>query len=391
MAVNIVMPKLGLTMTKGTLNKWLKKEGDKVKKGEAVAEISSEKIPNIVECPADGIIGKIVVKEGEVVPVATPIGILLSEGEKLEEISVSNEEKASVRAPLDAGFIKATPIAKKLAEENNLDLSLVTGTGPGGRITEEDVKKYIEGRNAAKEEKIKKLVNETEHKAEEAERVRMDPMRRIIAQRMKKSWTDSPHVTENIKVDVTDLVSFREKLNKTANMKITFTDIFAKACTIIIKKHPILNWSLDGEYIVKNNSINLGIAVALENGLIVPVVKDVDKKSITQISQEIKDLSARAREGKLKPDEVIGGTFTITNLGMYEIDSFTPIINPPESAILGVNKIYKEPVVVDDNIVIRYTMILSLSFDHRLIDGATAARFLFDLKQLLENPAMFAL
>jgi pyruvate dehydrogenase E2 component (dihydrolipoamide acetyltransferase) len=296
-----------------------------------------------------------------------------------------------VRAPLDAGFIKATPIAKKLAEENNLDLSLVTGTGPGGRITEEDVKKYIEGRNAAKEEKIKKLVNETEHKAEEAERVRMDPMRRIIAQRMKKSWTDSPHVTENIKVDVTDLVSFREKLNKTANMKITFTDIFAKACTIIIKKHPILNWSLDGEYIVKNNSINLGIAVALENGLIVPVVKDVDKKSITQISQEIKDLSARAREGKLKPDEVIGGTFTITNLGMYEIDSFTPIINPPESAILGVNKIYKEPVVVDDNIVIRYTMILSLSFDHRLIDGATAARFLFDLKQLLENPAMFAL
>ncbi|MDI6602432.1 MAG: dihydrolipoamide acetyltransferase family protein [Thermoanaerobacteraceae bacterium] len=196
----------------------------------------------------------------------------------------------------------------------------------------------------------------------ETERAPMDPMWKVISQRMKMSWTEAPHVTENIKVDVTELVSFRGKLNKAADIRLTFTDLIAKVCALTIKKHPIVNWSLDGEYIVKSNVINLGIAVVLENGLIVPVVKNADKKSLLEISQNIKDLSERAREGKLNPEEVFGGTFTITNLGMYEIDSFTPIINPPESAILGVNKIYKEPVVVDDSIVIRQAMMLSFSF-----------------------------
>lgn len=380
MAVNVVMPKLGLTMTKGTLNKWLIKVGDKVKKGDAVAEISSEKITNVVESPADGILGTILVKEGEEVPVATPIGIIIAEGEKLEEA-----------APTSESFIKATPIAKKLAKENGIDLSKVTGTGPGGRITEEDVKNYIESKTGGIKEEIKKIEAAETVEVPEAEKIPMDTMRKIIAERMKLSWTQSPHVTENIKVDATEMVDFRAKINMSEEIKITFTDIIVKACAIAIKKHPNMNWSTDGEFIIKNKNINIGVAVALENGLIVPVVREADKKSLKEISDCIKDLSARARENKLKPEETIGGTFTITNLGMYEIDSFTPIINPPESAILGVNRIYKEPAVINDNIVIRQNMILSLSFDHRIIDGATAAKFLLYLKQVLENPAILAL
>lgn len=377
MPVNVVMPKLGLTMKEGRVDRWLKKVGDIVKKGEEIVEVSTDKIANVVESPNDGILAKILVNEGEIVPVATPIGIITAEGEKLEEVEKSEEK-----------FIKATPVAKKLAKENNIDLSLITGTGPGGRITEEDVKKFIsEQKVKTEEEGPKKEVAVIEGQAlEKVERMPMDNIRKTISQRMKKSWSEIPHVTEDIKVDVTELVNLRENLNHISDNKFTYTDLIAKACVIAIKKNPVVNWSIEGEYIIKNSSINLGIAVALDNGLIVPVVKEADKKSLLELSKNIKELSERARNNKLTPDEIIGSTFTITNLGMYEIDSFTPIINPPESAILGVNKIYKEPVVLDNNIVIRHIMKLSLSFDHRLIDGATAAKFLLDLKKTLENP-----
>ncbi|ABY94450.1 pyruvate dehydrogenase E2 component (dihydrolipoamide acetyltransferase) [Thermoanaerobacter thermohydrosulfuricus] len=377
MPVNVVMPKLGLTMKEGRVDRWLKKVGDIVKKGEEIVEVSTDKITNVVESPADGILAKILVNEGEIVPVATPIGIITAEGEKLEEVEKSEEK-----------FIKATPVAKRLAKENNIDLSLITGTGPGGRITEEDVKKFIsEQKVKTEEEGPKKEVAVIEGQAlEKVERMPMDNIRKTISQRMKKSWSEIPHVTEDIKVDVTELVNLRENLNHISDNKFTYTDLIAKACVIAIKKNPVVNWSIEGEYIIKNSSINLGIAVALDNGLIVPVVKEADKKSLLELSKNIKELSERARNNKLTPDEIIGSTFTITNLGMYEIDSFTPIINPPESAILGVNKIYKEPVVLDDNIVIRHIIKLSLSFDHRLIDGATAAKFLLDLKKTLENP-----
>ncbi|MEW8996571.1 MAG: dihydrolipoamide acetyltransferase family protein [Thermoanaerobacter sp.] len=377
MPVNVVMPKLGLTMKEGRVDRWLKKVGDIVKKGEEIVEVSTDKITNVVESPADGILAKILGNEGEIVPVATPIGIITAEGEKLEEVEKSEEK-----------FIKATPVAKRLAKENNIDLSLITGTGPGGRITEEDVKKFIsEQKVKTEEEGPKKEVAVIEGQTlEKVERMPMDNIRKTISQRMKKSWSEIPHVTEDIKVDVTELVNLRENLNHISDNKFTYTDLIAKACVIAIKKNPVVNWSIEGEYIIKNSSINLGIAVALDNGLIVPVVKEADKKSLLELSKNIKELSERARNNKLTPDEIIGSTFTITNLGMYEIDSFTPIINPPESAILGVNKIYKEPVVLDNNIVIRHIMKLSLSFDHRLIDGATAAKFLLDLKKTLENP-----
>ncbi|TCO66953.1 dihydrolipoamide acetyltransferase family protein [Caldanaerobacter subterraneus] len=386
MPVNVVMPKLGLTMTEGRVDRWLKREGEKVKKGEEIVEISTDKITNVVEAPADGILAKILVQEGETVPVAAPIGIIAQEGEKLELGSeVKGETKGEEK---EEKFIKATPVAKRLAKEHNIDLSLITGTGPGGRITEEDVKRYISEKQIGTlpEKTEKEIALREEQILKKAERVPMDTMRRTISQRMKKSWTEIPHVTENIKVDVTELVNLRENLNKSGEHKFTYTDLIAKACVIALKKNPVLNWSIEGDEIIKNPNINLGIAVALEDGLIVPVVKNAENKSLLELSKEIKELSEKARENKLTPDEITGGTFTITNLGMYEIDSFTPIINPPESAILGVNKIYKEPVVIEDNIVIRHTMKLSLSFDHRLIDGATAAKFLLDLKKILENP-----
>lgn len=386
MAVYIVMPKLGLTMQEGTLTKWLKKVGDKVTKGEGVAEVTTEKITNVVESPADGILGKILVSEGDVVPVSTPIGIILAEGEKLPvedatEIDTTGTTKSQER------FVKATPLARKIAKENNVDLSLIAGTGPGGRITEKDVRKYIENKINVKKESPAVVEEDTDS----VKRIPMDNMRRVIAERMKNSWNNAPHVTENIKVDVTELVKFREELNKFANEKFTYTDLIAKACVLAIKRNPVINWSIEGDYIIQHEMINLGIAVALENGLIVPVIKDAGSKSLTEISKMIKDLSSRARENRLSPEEIKGGTFTITNLGMYGIDSFTPIINPPESAILGVNRIYKEPAVVGDSICIRQVMMLSLSFDHRLIDGATAAKFLMDLKRILENPVVLAL
>lgn len=379
MAVYIVMPKLGLTMKEGTLVKWLKKEGDRVAKGDEVAEISTEKITNVVESPADGILEKILVNEGQVVPVATPIGIIVPVQNDWVETPVEEDKQDK--------FIKATPLARKIAKEHDVDLSLINGTGSGGRITEKDVRKYIENKMNVEKEKPA-IVGEN---MEAAKKVLMDNMRRVIAERMKSSWNSAPHVTENIKVDVTELVKFREELNKFADNKFTFTDLIAKACVLAIKQNPVINWSIEGEYIIQHEKINLGIAVSIENGLIVPVIKDAGSKSLTEISKMIKDLSVRARENRLSPEEIKDGTFTITNLGMYGVDSFTPIINPPESAILGVNTIYKEPGVVGDSISIRQVMMLSLSFDHRLIDGAMAAKFLMDLKRILENPAMLAL
>ncbi|MDI3482099.1 MAG: hypothetical protein PWQ97_1754 [Tepidanaerobacteraceae bacterium] len=395
MAVNIVMPKLGLTMKEGRLEKWFKKQGDRVKKGEEIAEISTDKITNTVLSPADGILGKIIAAEGSVVPVSDIIGVIYEEGEKVEEQlfqGAGKSEKQNVEEVKAESFVKATPVAKKLAKEHNIDISGIIGTGPGGRITEEDVKEKIEELQK-KAESEKPSCNEAPKRKADAEvkRVPMDAMRRTISERMKLSWNSAPHVTENIKVDVTELLEWKDKLTKLTGHKFTMTDFIAKACIDAIKKTPTVNWSIDGDYIIQNKAINLGIAVAIENGLIVPNIKDAGEKTLLQISEAIKELGSRARENALMPEEITGGTFTITNLGMYGIESFTPIINPPESAILGVNAIRQEPAVKDGSICARSIMILSLSFDHRLIDGASAAVFLSDMKKILENPELLVL
>ncbi|MCR4429960.1 MAG: 2-oxo acid dehydrogenase subunit E2 [Tepidanaerobacteraceae bacterium] len=393
MAVNILMPKLGLTMKEGRVEKWFKKQGDPVKKDEEIAEISTDKITNTVSSPANGILGRIIAAEGDVVAVSEIIGIIYEEGEKIEEQhhpaekSDESGEKAAEQA-----FVKATPVAKKLAKEHGIDISSIIGTGPGGRITEEDVKKKIDEQKRL-EETEKPMCEKAAERKDDAQtkRVPMDAMRRTISERMKMSWSSAPHVTENIKVDVTELLGWKDRLSGLTGHKFTVTDFIAKACVEALKKVPALNWSIEGDSIIQNGTINLGIAVAVENGLMVPNIKDAGAKTLLDISREIKDLGSRARENSLLPEEISGGTFTITNLGMYGIYSFTPIINPPESAILGVNAISQEPAVKDGSICIRSVMILSLSFDHRLIDGATAAAFLSEIKKMLENPELFAL
>ena len=376
MAINIAMPKLGLTMEEGTFDMWLVAVGDKVKKGDPIAEISTDKITNIIESPADGILSKKLVKEGDVVAVGSPIGILAAEGEQIKDLQRGVNTKI---AEFPKKMIKATPIAKKIAKEYHIDLSIVTGTGPGSRIREGDVKKFIESREIRKhtETSVKNYL----------EREKIVGIRKIIAERMQQSWTTIPHVTEHIKTEITKLADLRDEINKKVeSKKITYTDLIAKLVIEAIKENKLVNAAFEGDEIVIYPYINLGIAVATEKGLIVPVIKNVEKLAIFDISEKIGELSEKARNQKLDVEELQSGTFTITNLGMYDIDSFTPIIYPGQVSILGVNKIYESLKLVDGKVQSIKTMKLSFSFDHRVIDGVVAAIFLNNLKQRIEAP-----
>lgn len=392
MATEVLMPKLGLTMTEGTVVNWLKNEGDNVEKGEELVEILTEKITNVVEAPASGVLQKILVGPGETAKVSEPIGIIAAPGEKVEAPAAPAESAAPAKevaaeAAKPAKKVKASPAAKKLAEEHGIALEDIEGTGPGGRITREDVLKAVESKAAAPAP----AAPAAEVAKVEDKRVPLAGMRKVIADRMAESFRTAPHVTVDMEVDMSQAAAFRKALNEVAPEKVSFTDIIVKIVARALEDFPVVNASLQGEEIVYNGQVNVGVAVALEDGLIVPVVKNANKLGIAAISQQVKELAAKAREGKLSPDEYKGGTFTISNLGMFGVDSFTPIINPPESAILGVNRIQKKPVVVNDEIVVRPMMNLSLSFDHRLIDGAVAAQFLQRVKALLENPALVLL
>lgn len=394
MATEVLMPKLGLTMTEGTVVNWLKNEGDQVEKGEELVEILTEKITNVVEAPASGILKKILVGPGETAKVSEPIGIIAAPGEEVEieapaapAESAAPAKEVAAEAAKPAKKVKASPAAKKLAEEHGIALEDIEGTGPGGRITREDVLKAVESKAAAPAP----AAPAAEAAKVEDKRVPLAGMRKVIADRMAESFRTAPHVTVDMEVDMSQAAAFRKALNEVAPEKVSFTDIIVKIVARALEDFPVVNASLQGEEIVYNGQVNVGVAVALEDGLIVPVVKNANKLGIAAISQQVKELAAKAREGKLSPDEYKGGTFTISNLGMFGVDSFTPIINPPESAILGVNRIQKKPVVVNDEIVVRPMMNLSLSFDHRLIDGAVAAQFLQRVKALLENPALVLL
>ncbi len=429
MAIEIQMPKLGLTMEEGTVVRWLKKEGDKVNAGEILAEITTDKISHELEAPGDGILAKIIVGEGKTVPCQALLAALTSPGEKYEvSEDTAPEEKAAVSqaatsgpvecktvaSPVAGGSrIKISPIAKALAKKGNIDISLVNATGPEGRIVLKDIEAYLaSGQSKVKaspvaskmaeeysvqlepsesrimKKDIEQLMN-AKSAALLAERIPLRGIRKVIAERMSQSWNIAPHVTINMEADMTEAMSLREKINQPkSGLKVSYTDILTKLVAHALTSFPTVNASLINGEIVKHSEINLGIAVALDDALIVPVIKNVASLGIGEISAQIKDMAERARTNKLMPDEISGGTFTITNLGMYGVDSFTPIINQPESAILGVNRIVEKPVVVKGAVVVRPMMNLSLSFDHRLIDGALAARFLGKVKELLENPAL---
>ncbi|NLG86112.1 MAG: 2-oxo acid dehydrogenase subunit E2 [Firmicutes bacterium] len=444
MAHIVTMPKLGLTMTEGTITRWLKNVGDPVQKGDLIFEVATDKITNQVEALEEGILRKIIVPEGSTVPVGAAVAILAAADEPLPEIedetgvehadAISSTSSTTVITPAETTpplapvkDIKASPLAKRLAREHKIDLSLIKPSRSDGRIVEKDVLAYLKAapETAALEpvpapEKIRCtpvaeqlakelgidltklaassridkedvfsawLKSQTKEEAATEQREPLVGMRKIIAQRMAESKRIAPHVTYNMEVDMSQAKNLYT-IYKTQDHKISYNDIVVLATARALRRFPLVNASLVGEEIVYHNHIHVGVAVALDHGLIVPVVKDADQKSLSALAQEVRDLATRARQNMLSPDEITGGTFTVTNLGMYGIDSFTPVINQPESAILGVCRIADKPVVENSTVVIKPMMNLSLSADHRLVDGALAAEFLSQIKAFLEEPAL---
>jgi pyruvate dehydrogenase E2 component (dihydrolipoamide acetyltransferase) len=367
----IILPRLDPEMKEGTILEWIRKEGDAVKKGEPIAEVEGEKVIFEVEAPESGILARILVSEGKSVPIATPIAIL---AEKEEEVAKAME--IQVRAPVkEEKTLRASPAARKIAIEHGVDLAKIDGSGPGGRIVKLDVLKFVE-------EMVKEKVSPLE-----VERViPLRGIRKTIAERMASSYRTIPHVAITMEVNMSEAVKLREKMEGMMNSKIPFTAILTEVLANALGKHPILNATLDEDQIKIFKDINVGIAVAVEDGLIVPVVHKADEKNITEITSIVKSLIQKAKERRLSVEELKGGTFTITNLGGFGVDVFTPIINPPQAAILGIGRIAEKPRFLNGKIEVLPVMTLTLNFDHRIIDGAKAAEFLQEIKNLLEWP-----
>jgi pyruvate dehydrogenase E2 component (dihydrolipoamide acetyltransferase) len=375
LVTQVVMPRLSLTMKTGTVVQWFKKEGETVQKGEPLVEVLSEKVTYDVEAPESGVLRKILAFEGTDVPVAEAIGLIAAPDEQIQETQVTvatREEMITPAVPEKESIEKieervvASPAAKRLAREHGVDLSKVVGTGPEGRIVEDDVKRLIEA--VAGVPRVREVIPLT-------------GIRKTTAERLSHSFQTAPHSTVSMDVDMAEARRLHEETQA------SYTDILVKAVAEVLKEHSIINSTLDGEQIKVYEDINVGVAVATEKGLIVPVVHNADRLSLKEISSVVKSLVEKAREGKLTKEDLTGGTFTVTNLGMYGVDFFIPIINPPETAILGVGRVAEKPVVVDKTVVVKPVMNLSLAYDHRVVDGAPAAQFLKRVKQLLETPS----
>ncbi|MCM3323556.1 dihydrolipoamide acetyltransferase family protein [Cytobacillus kochii] len=405
MAVEIRMPQLGLTMEEGTLDEWLKQEGDEVKIGEPIVQIQTDKLTSEVESEVDGVLLKIVAQEGEDIPVKGLLAYIGEPGEAVgvvDESATAVEEEAVVEAEVkveetvvslparSGGRIKISPFARKTAKKMGIDFTNLIGTGPGGRIIQQDILKKAEEPTSpaavAVAESATTQVGSIELMDGDTV-VKLTGIRKTIAERMYKSHNEIPVVTQDVKIDVTKLMEFRKQLNASRETKLSVNDFILKAVAKVLKKNKNILVSLDGDKIIQRAHVNLGMAVSLDEGLIVPVIKDADKMGIEELSETAKDLAVRAREGKLNMDEYSGSTFTITNLGMYGVTSFTPIINQPDAAILGVNTIQIELDIDDEgNVFKKQVMTISLTFDHRLLDGSAAAVFQQGIKKFIEEP-----
>jgi len=403
----IIMPKMGDAMEEGTLVRWLKQEGEPVKEGEPIAEIATDKATIELEAPASGILRGIRVLEGATVPINTPLAYILTEGETLPEeskrdgatpapaaapqvVAPPSEVKAAY-APAAEERIKASPLARKIAQEHGIDLRLLQGTGPQGRIVERDVLAYLEKmRPPAPAPVAAPPVPPTPAPAGAARTEPLNRLRQITAQRTTEAKQTIPHFYLTMEIDMEEALALRAKLNSMEeSFRISVNDMIVKACAVALEKHPIVNASYREGQLVYPDGIHIGIAVASEEGLLVAVVRHCEGKSLRRIAQEAQTLVQKAREGKLLPDEMTGNTFTVSNLGMFDIDEFSAIINPPASAILAVGAVKKVPVVLEDgSIQPRARMKVTLSCDHRVLDGATGARFLQELKRVLENPVL---
>ena len=397
----ITMPKLSDTMLEGTLIKWHKKAGDKITVGDVIADVETDKATMEMEAFDDGIITEILIPEGGVVKVGQPIANI--EGGKKSAVKSTAPAATSATAPAatlaapskpkptartDGSRIKASPLAKKIALERGLDLSGIQGTGPGGRIVVADVpaNAVAQGRSAAPAApRIEVPFSDSDTKTP------LSGMRRTIAERLLASKTQIPHFYLSIEIDAAPLAKLRKDLNTAAEAagtaKVTVNDFILLAAARAAKQHPKVNAAFAGDYVVEYGSVNLSVAIAVEDGLITPVIRDAQSLSLREISTAVKDLAVRARSKKIKPEEYQGGTLTISNLGAYGIDSFYAIINPPQAAILAVGAIVKKPVVnAQDQIVAGQRMTISLSGDHRVVDGAAGAEFLATIRKSLESP-----
>ena len=371
MVTKVVMPRLSLTMKAGTVIQWFKKESETVQKGEPLVEVLSEKVTYDVEAPASGVLRMILAEEGSDVPVDQAIGLIGSADEPIpQEVAEPQPSPEGVATtPLlpkseeISERVLASPAAKRLAKELHVDLSQVKGTGPEGRVVEDDVKLFAEQFEA--EPRVQEIIP-------------MVGIRKTTAERLSLSARTAPHSTVVMEVDMSNAVKVHEET------QLSYTEMLIKAVAAALCEHRIMNATLDGEQIKVFEDVNVGVAVAAEKGLVVPVIRNADRKSLKEIASVLQTLVEKVRQGELTKNDVTGGTFTITNLGMYGVDVFIPIINPPETAILGVGRVVEKPIAVNGQVTIRPMMQLSLAYDHRIVDGAPAARFLQSIKQILE-------
>jgi pyruvate dehydrogenase E2 component (dihydrolipoamide acetyltransferase) len=430
MALKFGMPSLGHTMEKGKVIEWLKQEGQTVSKGEPLLVVETDKVVTEVEAPADGVVLRILVKPDEERPIGATLALLGTPGEALSEAEMHQllGETAAPAAALatatavatapppvtpvrDTGErVKISPIARKLAEEFGIDPASVPGSGPGGRITKEDVLRLAETARATPvAEPVAPSVAPPPPPAvppaavPTAGTTRLGVTRTIplsgirgrVAERMLQSWNTIPRVTEVMQVDMSATVAFREAMlgqwEQQYGVRISLNDMITKAVATALPRHPRLNATLVGQEVHLHESVNIGVAVNLDEGLIVPVIGNADRKDLGQLARDSRDMAERARAGRLQLQDISDGTFTITNLGTTGVDLFTPIINPPQVAILGVGMIQRRPVVVGDALAIRPSVYLCLVFDHRAVDGVPAANFLQEVQRLLSKPQEYAL
>lgn len=411
MAIGVYLPIWGMQMEEGKVVKWLVSEGDLVEKGDPLVEIETEKITNVVESPDSGIIARIIAKEGDVIKITGLLAVIIEKGEdssaieaviargktivEKAEISMMKPETKEPLIQSTASMeVKASPLAKKIAQEKGIDLKQIKGTGPDGRIGKEDVLDYIEKLAACPQARTPGEIPEGPDKSFVGEIVRMSQTRKVIARRTLES-IKSPQGTLTREVDLSETLKFRKSImpefEKQYGIRLPLTPLFVKAVALAVKEVPILNSRIEGDNIYISHKVHVGIVVGVKDGIVIPVIFNVQAKSLAQIAREWEDLSRRAAEGNLRLDEITGGTITISNVGNVGIDVFTPILNPPESAVLGITRTRKRPIVKDRQIAIGEMTYLCLTGDHRVMDAEPIGQFLVCLERILQNPGAMLL
>ncbi|MFZ5470016.1 MAG: dihydrolipoamide acetyltransferase family protein [Myxococcota bacterium] len=383
MATPVQMPALSPTMKEGKITRWLKKEGEKVSSGEAIAEVETDKANLEVESYEDGFLVKVVVGEGASAPVGEPIAFIGAKGEKVEGKPETKPVKKEVFEAAPAGArLRASPLAKKMAREGGLELSRVSGTGPAGRIIKRDVEQALAvGPPAARPPAwVARAFERVEPEA-----LPLSSMRKVIAERMTQAKREVPHFYLAVEVEMDAAMKIREEA-KALDTKVSLNDVVVKAAAMAVRRFPRINVQFQGDRVLKLRNIDVGVAVALDEGLLTPVIRDADQKGLAQISAEMRDYAERARARKLRPEEYTGGSITVSNLGMFGVDSFVAVINPPQPAILAVGAVTPRVVVREGQMVVRQMMSITFSGDHRVIDGALGAQYVRELQSLLEHP-----